>query len=134
MNSDYSISQEDSILSDGVTNFRIYSDTKCDRASRLWNPNMDLLLNIPIDGPVTVTRLIVDDAEESGLVFTEQLPFKPTAAAWHPSGRALAVGDSDGNIFGLNADVGEERRIMEIQKLTGTSIASMQWGTYCSRP
>ena len=88
---------------------------------------MDLLLSLPDGGPVRVSRLSADDSEEQGILFVEQLPYKPTACAWHPSGRALAVGDDEGNVFILNADAEEDRRIRELQRLNGTAVAALEW-------
>ena len=91
---------------------------------------MDLLLSLPDGGPVKVSRLSVDDTEDQGILFVEQLPYKATASSWHPSGRALAVGDEEGNVFILNADSEEDRRIRELQKLNGTAVAAMEWSKF----
>jgi hypothetical protein len=110
--------------------FKLYSEFPHDPIEFKWNPLMDLIVTISCFG-LSVWRLISGD--ESPLVFFEQLPFRPSAVDWSPTGREVAVGDEKGNIFVYSADREDSRRLWDLELLHKDEIVSLQWQNFTIR-
>ena len=107
--------------------FRVYSDRQLDASLLSWNPYMDLMASLssdPTNHSISVWRLIDDKQSGSPLLFSEKVPFAPTAVGWVPDKRGLTVGDATGNVFVFDA---ERKRTIELQKVHECAISSLHW-------